>query len=451
MATRRRLVARSLLLAALLVACGAPATPPPAEAPTPAPTPCVSGQRAAHAPGVDPALDTAATWRLAPGADDPVLVDAVTLAALAEAAASMPAGVRDPWSAGIDAASVLALTGERVASYAAEAAAAELIQTAPGAIAAAADVVATAVPVDHARLVVDETQLFCAPIAGTLLKPPGDPEFDRNACTSLHPGELVRVLARAGGEWLAVHAGHTVGWVHPDGLSSPLAEDERRAWRAGDRLWSLRDDVTTVGGVVVRLGVGLPIVALDGGHAEVRVATGQGPALDRIAIDDRVHIGFAPLRRGAVLEVLLAQLGAPYGWGGRAGARDCSQLLRDALAPFGVVLARHSSSQAQQGVRSIDVAGLADADKLAAIAEQARTGIVLAYMPGHIMIDLGERDGRRFALSAIAEYLEPCADGGEALWKLGRVAVTDLELGRGTSRGAFIERITRLAVFGPPP
>ncbi|MBC8070571.1 MAG: C40 family peptidase, partial [Deltaproteobacteria bacterium] len=184
----------------------------------------------------------------------------------------------------------------------------------------------------------------------------------------------------------------------------------------------------------------------DGIH--VRVATAEGPATDVIARDAAVSVGFAALRRDAVLEVAFATIGAPYGWGGRGGGRDCSQLLRDVLVPFGVALPRHSSLQALAGTRTIEVDAMTSEQKLAAIAAAAQDGLVLLYMPGHIMLDLGEREGRRWAISAISEYLEPCPTGGDTLRRLDRVAVTDLELGRDSARGAFIERITRLAVIG---
>ncbi|HET6583389.1 MAG TPA: NlpC/P60 family protein, partial [Nannocystaceae bacterium] len=143
--------------------------------------------------------------------------------------------------------------------------------------------------------------------------------------------------------------------------------------------------------------------------------------------------------------------GDPYGWGGKDGARDCSQFLHDLFAGFGIPLGRHSSVQATQGTANVDVAGWTEADKLAAIDDAAHDGVVLLYMPGHVMLDVGKDGDRRFAISAIAEYVEPCAGAGETLRRLDRVAVTDLELGRGSSRGAFIERITRIAVFGPQP
>jgi hypothetical protein len=181
----------------------------------------------------------------------------------------------------------------------------------------------------------------------------------------------------------------------------------------------------------------------------VHVAGPEGPVQDAIALDDAVAIGPVPLVRDAVLRAAFDQLGARYGWGGREGGRDCSQWLRDLLLPFGVALPRHSSQQAQAGVTTVDLRGMADADKLAAIERAASSGLVLEYMPGHVMLDLGARDGRRFSISAIAEFVTPCEGGGETLWRLDRVAVTDLETGRGSARGAFVERITTLAVLGP--
>jgi len=136
----------------------------------------------------------------------------------------------------------------------------------------------------------------------------------------------------------------------------------------------------------------------------------------------------------------------------RAASCWCARsFLLDVFAGFGIPLGRHSSVQATQGTSNVDVTGWAEADKLAAIEQAALRGVVLLYMPGHVMLDVGRVDDRRFTISAIAEYVVPCADGGETLYRLDRVAVTDLELGRGSSRGAFIERITRLAVFGPLP
>jgi len=438
------------LVLAVACACGrtedvpvqTPPPPPPVAACPAGPLPSV------RAPNVGAEHETLAFWlaRL-PALDEP-LVGAAELQWLRTQADTTPGGPRDPWARELTSAGALADMRVRTSSMLRELAEGTDVEQRPGALAEADARVAAADPIDHGRLVVAQTQMYCTPTDVGVYHRPIDEAFDRNLCTTLHPGELVRVLARAGaGTWWLVHAGHTVGWVREDGLSTRLREADRIAWREAATVVARHDAVHTRGGVPVRLGVALPLRGRGEDGVAVWVAGPQGPVEDVVAAAD-VTVGPAELTRRELFARVFAMMGAPYGWGGRAGARDCSQTLLDVFAGFGIALGRHSSVQATQGVESIDVADMTDADKLGAIGEAAERGVVLLYMPGHVMLDVGADGDRRFAISSIAEYLEPCAGGGETLYRLDRVAVTDLELGRGTSRGAFIERITRIAVFG---
>ena len=85
----------------------------------------------------------------------------------------------------------------------------------------------------------------------------------------------------------------------------------------------------------------------------------------------------------------------------------------------------------------------------AAIETWAARGIVILYMPGHVMLYLGADGEHLYAVSAISDFLTPCDGGKDSVHALDRVAVSTLEVGRGTERTAFIERITRLVVFAP--
>lgn len=448
---RRRRVRKELAFAVLLAACeGAVAHVDP---PVPAPAvvaACETGPvLAAFAPGADAAIERIDAW-IGTETQQPPLARAEHLAAHRMHTAALSGGAADPWRPGIDTDAVLADARRRLSSFENELRRGEVVEQESGALANARGFIDRAQPVDHGRLVVTETQLHCAPSeAGILRLPDRDAAFDRNACTTLHPGELVRVHARAdAGRWLLVDAGHTTGWVRPAGLSERVSEDDRRAWRDAEHVLALRDDVKTKSGVSMRMGVGLPLVTRDASTITVRIATAAGPADDTISADAPITIGYAPLRRAAVLEAAFAQIGAPYGWGGRAGARDCSQFLRDTFVPFGIDLPRHSSVQALAGFTTVDVAGWSAEDKLAEIDRVSKNGLVLEYMPGHIMLDVGARDGRRWSISSIAEFLVPCPSGeGDTVHRLDRVALTDLETGRGSARGAFVDRITTLAVF----
>jgi hypothetical protein len=66
------------------------------------------------------------------------------------------------------------------------------------------------------------------------------------------------------------------------------------------------------------------------------------------------------------------------------------------------------------------------------------------------MIYLGTNEaGAPMVIHALAEYARPCAGGGETIVDVGRVVVSDLSLGRGSSRRSLLERLTTLSVFGP--
>ncbi|MGB1700975.1 MAG: NlpC/P60 family protein, partial [Nannocystaceae bacterium] len=161
------------------------------------------------------------------------------------------------------------------------------------------------------------------------------------------------------------------------------------------------------------------------------------------------HEGPLPLTKRHVIELAFSQLHAPYGWGGYLGNRDCSRFLHDILASFDILMARNSAAQSTMGAHNIGLEGMSDAEKLSTIEELNTDNLVLLYMPGHIMLYLGNDGADHFALSSLSEYLRPCDDGGAQTVRLDRVEVTPLELGRGTSRTSFVERMTTAVVFGP--
>lgn len=249
-----------------------------------------------------------------------------------------------------------------------------------------------------------DVQVRCAPFAEPLYTPTLDLRFDRNNCSMLRAGEPVLVVAADAG-MLFVRGTYTAGWIPADTELGPQVPAEQLARRAAER-----------------------------------------PALTR----------------RAVLTRAFELLGTPYGWGGEGGGRDCSRFLMDVFEPFGVELPRFSASQSLAGSFAIDVSQLgSESERLLMMDAAARRGLVLLHFPNHIMLYLGrDAQGRAMAIHSFAEYLAPCQtpDPGEpgegtteTLFEVDRVTVSDLELGRGTSRTAFVERITRITVIGGAP
>jgi len=330
----------------------------------------------------------------------------------------------------------------------------EYVEDRPGAFRDVPKTLASAYPADSIHAVHRITDLRCLPLVSGFFRGRVDPLFDRNQCSRLHPGELVRVLRRTPDDrWAYVRAGHGVGWLDPSALGPPMTAEAARALRDERQRLTVLDDwvpAERADGRVsfLRFGTGFPIVGQDERGWQILVPAADGWEDAFVAAGPAVAPGYLPLTRRHFFELLFARLGDPYGWGGTGSGRDCSGLLLDTAASFDLRLGRNSSIQGIAGQTRVDVAGRSEADKLAAIRTAAALGVVFLYMPGHIMVYLGELDGRAYAISAISEYLMPCPGGGRRTVRLDRVEVTDLERGRGTERTAFIERITALSVFG---
>jgi len=83
----------------------------------------------------------------------------------------------------------------------------------------------------------------------------------------------------------------------------------------------------------------------------------------------------------------------PYGWGGLYENRDCSAMLKDFFAPFGIWLSRHSSDQAKRDGHFIDLASLSPEEKKKTILRQGIPYMTLLWMKGHIMLYIGQYRG----------------------------------------------------------
>lgn len=77
-----------------------------------------------------------------------------------------------------------------------------------------------------------------------------------------------------------------------------------------------------------------------------------------------------------------------YGWGGMYEQRDCSSMLKDMFAPFGIWLPRNSYQQSKIG-KVITLQNLSDDEKIKIIKEQAVPFQTLLYKKGHIVLYVG--------------------------------------------------------------
>tara|TARA_B100000674_G_C37797298_1_gene894656 strand:- start:86 stop:832 length:747 start_codon:yes stop_codon:yes gene_type:complete len=246
-----------------------------------------------------------------------------------------------------------------------------------------------------------------------------------------------------------------VGWVHEPKWSPPLSPDAARQFRDNTpRLVITSRSAASSSETRHDLGESYPLKVDPAAPEQLThsMPSISGPGSSLSVAGPGVERGWLPFTRRNVLRLAFSELAQGYGWGETNGLTDCSRLLLDTFRPFGILLGRHSSDQARSGTSTIELKGLKPNKKREALRKGAKKGVVFLYMPGHIMLYLGEHEGKDYALSAIYSFRKRCADGdGDTDAILAKVAVSDLLVGLGTRRGSFLDRLERIAVFGKTP
>jgi len=199
-------------------------------------------------------------------------------------------------------------------------------------------------------------------------------------------------------KWAFVRASYAFGWVK---ISDIAFVDNKfiKRFKNGRYAMTIKDDLRLYnerGKAVsfVKLGTLFPI-AKDGKRylAAARTVNGQ-VRLKRVRVVEPGLIAKKPLPFTArnVAKVAKEFYNEPYGWGGGYGCRDCSATTRDFLGVFGIFLPRNSSKQAKAG-KSVPIKGLPKSVKKRKIIQEAEPFRSLLYVPGHIVLYLGQYKG----------------------------------------------------------
>ncbi|MCP4601581.1 MAG: C40 family peptidase [Proteobacteria bacterium] len=302
------------------------------------------------------------------------------------------------------------------------------------------------------RVAVDTVPLRCAPFTAPILAPKRDPRFDRNSCSIARSQEPIEILGRIGTGLRLARTSYAVGFISDDAALSPAVEEQwQQHYRKGPRVQVTKPIQLQQSGNTITLPVGTLLPVDDDQRAVV--ATAQGFFAQRLPAQSSFSTN-RPLTRRALIKQAFLYLDTPYGWGGQNSGLDCSRLIMDIARSFGLELPRISNAQGRAGLYTVNILPEAMERERMSILDAAHArGIVLVHFPGHIMLYLGrDKTGTPRVLHSFAEYLVPCGDAlGETLVEVDRVTISDLSLGKGSSRGSFLERITKLAVLGRAP
>jgi hypothetical protein len=176
-------------------------------------------------------------------------------------------------------------------------------------------------------------------------------------------------------------------------------------------------------------------------EADGRLTFGNG----YIPANEDVHYGFLPYTQKNLVQQAFKMLHQPYGWGEMSGGRDCSRFIMDLFNTFGILMPRNSNLQAKMGIPLGALEGKTIEEKKK-ILDRAAPLATLLRMPGHIMLYLGKHEGKHYAIHSIWG-IQKGGKSGPVYQKIGKVAVTDLTLGKEGPNGSLLHRLTEIQLI----
>ncbi|MBN1574423.1 MAG: SH3 domain-containing protein [Deltaproteobacteria bacterium] len=310
-------------------------------------------------------------------------------------------------------------------------------------------------------MTVRETDVRVLPSREIAMEAKDDYEFDYFQMSLLSFGTPLAVLGKTkDGRWSFAVTPYVSGWVRTQdiGVSKSRVEILKYIKKrnfltvAGPwaELYSDRGLKNYAGRL--RLGTRVPLIKKRGGIYEVSVPSREfnGSLAFRrgyLGAKAQVDPGYPTYTQKGVIDTAFTMLGISYGWGGMWGFWDCSSYVRDVFGVYGFVLPRNSTSQSKIGVVLGTFEEGTPVKEKCKVLEGAPPGITILRLPGHVMIYLGEFDGKHYVIHDTWGYRTRGPMGRPRLKNIGRVVISELSLGEGGKRGSLIERITHVVII----
>ena len=317
-------------------------------------------------------------------------------------------------------------------------------------------------------MAVQRAALRAFPSALRVFNSNDDADIDRFQESALFPGDPV-VIAHAStdGKWLFVVSPRYAAWVDANAIAAGsrdavLGHAQRAPYRVitgakprtvftreQPRLSELQLDM----GTRLPLAQAAPDQPVNGQHPysawtldlPVRNADGSlafAPALLPRIEDSRAD--YLPLTRANLIRQAFKFLGERYGWGHSYNARDCSGFVSEIYRSMGVQLPRNTSAQAVSPVfaRTRFTPDDTRATRMAAI-KSLQIGDLI-YIPGHVMMYIGDIDGMPYVIHDTNGGTVLGADGKPHSLRLNGVSVTPLLPLRFGKDHDYVDRITNI-------
>lgn len=323
-------------------------------------------------------------------------------------------------------------------------------------------------------LVTHRAALRAFPTALRVFTSQGDTDIDRFQESALFPGDAVAVLHEsADGQWLFITSERYSAWIEKrfvgvGDAATVLGYGQHGPYRVvtgATAYTAFTPEEPRVSRLQLEMGVRLPVLAdwpvaqpvngqqAHGAHVvQLPVRNDDGtlalvPAL--LPRSQDTASDYLPLTPRNLLTQSFKFLGERYGWGHSYDTRDCSGFVSEIYRSFGVLVPRNTSAQAVSP--ALDRIAFSDKDgkaKRNAAVQQLQVGD-LVYIPGHVMVTIGQLDGQTWMIHDTSGGSWFGADGKRVQAHLNGVSVTPLQPMMASDTVSYIDRITNIQRIRP--
>jgi cell wall-associated NlpC family hydrolase len=207
--------------------------------------------------------------------------------------------------------------------------------------------------------------------------------------------------------WDLVQTNGSMGWVKASALATVNSEFIKKWQENKGYIEVNRDHVSVIDHknvyrFMARMGAIYPIQSETSSDYIINIAikNPDGKAMITTVKIAKKNADKIPLMATPenVAKIAKRFIGKPYGWGELYGYRDCSATLKDIFSYFGIWLPRDASQQADLGGKEFHVKDFKNSEKLKMLEEKGIPFFTLVHLDGHIMLYLGQKDGKTYVL-----------------------------------------------------
>ncbi len=331
--------------------------------------------------------------------------------------------------------------------------------------------IAAQVPLQFA-LVTRRGKLRSFPTAEPVYSHPAEQNLDRFQETAVFPGEALQVLhISLDQQWAFVRNYHYSGWLAREHIAMAPKSVVQQFANSSDFILvtgasastNVSPELPAASAVQLDMGVKLPRVrhhdaVINGQNASfsyvvllpIRQPNGQLQLVHAlISRNQDLAQQYLPLTQANILRQSFKFLGERYGWGHDLNGRDCSGFIVQIYRSFGFILPRNTSSQGQAGFGAelrLTAASTTRQQRLVAL-KQAQAGDLI-FIPGHVMLVLGQENGEIFVIHDVAGLRYYRADGSFYHSVLNGVSITPLSPLQKNPQHSYIDGIYMLKSIG---